>query len=177
MSETKTIQYPVATDNLRIEKSYTIEIESTPDKIFPLACPVEELRWIPDWEYSLEYSKRGINENNCIFKEQKSGPIIFGKVINTTWVTTLYDPEKHRVHFLLNMEGEAVIKWEFQCCQTGTNVSTVTWSLTFTALDRQANGLDPQTVSNGLTLIMEFLSNALKHYCETGQLISSEGGP
>ena len=173
MANQDQIQYPAALENKRVEKVSTIEIKTSPDWIFPLACPVEELRWIPNWEYNLAYSKSGINENNCIFYEWSSGPIFFGKDVNTTWVTTLYDPEKHRVHFLLNMEGKAVIKWEFKCNQTGPNVSTVTWKLTFTALDKDANGLDPQAVYAGLTLIMDFLSNTLKHYCETGEMMSS----
>jgi hypothetical protein len=113
MTNQESIQYPAATEQKRVEMMHTIEIKSTPDKIFPLGCPVEELRWTPNWEYQLVYTKSGVNENNCIFRENMSGPIFFGKPVTTAWYTTLHDPDKCRVQFLLIIEDKAVIKWKF----------------------------------------------------------------
>ncbi len=172
MANQEQMQYPAAIENKRIEKISTIEIKTSPDKVFPLACPVEELRWIPNWEYQLKYSKSGINEPNCIFTENMSGPAIFGKPVTITWVTTIHDPDKHRIHFLLVMEDKAVMKFEFQCRETGVNTTTCTWHFVFTALDKEANALNESDIENSLTAIQSFLSNSLKYYCENGKMIS-----
>ncbi len=67
MSTQETINYQPAVDMLRVEAAVTREIDAPSEHIFPLACPVEELRWIPDWEYELVYSQSGVNETDCIF--------------------------------------------------------------------------------------------------------------
>ena len=46
MKNHDSIEYRAALQNKRVEKMHTIEIKTTPNKIFPLVCPVEELRWI-----------------------------------------------------------------------------------------------------------------------------------
>ena len=103
MKKKRSINYQPATENKRIEAIVIREIKASPLKIFPLACPVEELRWIPDWDYRLIYSKSGVNETNCIFTEDKLGPHFFEKSFPTTWVTNLHDPENYRILFpLLN---------------------------------------------------------------------------
>ena len=73
MSKNQTITYRPAIANKRVEAAVTREIKASSGNIFPLACPVEELRWIPEWDYQLIYSKSGVNETNCIFNEDKSG--------------------------------------------------------------------------------------------------------
>ncbi len=172
MKNHDSIEYPAALQNKRVEKMHTIEIKSTPGKIFPLGCPVEELRWTPNWEYDLVYSKSGINENNGIFTEKMSGPVLFGKPVTTSWVTTLSDEDKGRVQWLLIAEDKAVIKWNFSMRETGTNRTTATWNLVFTALDDETNQLTEKDIEERLTLILSFISGALKHYCETGKIIS-----
>jgi len=97
MSKNQTIAYQPAIENKRVEAIVTREIKVSPYKIFPLACPVEELRWIPDWDYELIYSKSGVNETNCIFNENKSGPHFFEKPSTTTWVTALHDSDNYRI--------------------------------------------------------------------------------
>jgi hypothetical protein len=108
MSKNQTITYRPAIANKRVEAAVTREIKASPGNIFPLACPVEELRWIPEWDYQLIYSKSGVNETNCIFNEDKSGAHIFEKPLTTTWVTTIHDPENYRILFQLNLAGKAV---------------------------------------------------------------------
>jgi len=172
MTNPESIQYPAATEQKRVEMMHTIEIKSTPDKIFPLGCPVEELRWTPNWEYQLVYTQSGINEDNCIFREDMSGPILFGNPATTTWYTTLHDSDKCRVQWLLIIEDKAVIKWEFSGRETGSNTTTCTWNLIFTALNNEANELSEKGIKESLNTILNFVSNALKHYCETGKIIS-----
>lgn len=171
MITNKTITYPPAIENKRIESIVTREIKASPGKIFPLACPVEELRWIPNWEYELIYSKSGVNETNCIFNEEQSGPHFFEKPFTTTWVTAVHDPDNYRILFQLNLSGKAVINLKVEFREVGKEVSSCTWHMIFTALDKEANSMTTETIRVKMELVMNFLSEALKHYCETGEML------
>ena len=42
---------------------------ASPEKIFPLLCPVREMDWIPEWAPKLVISDSGVMEPGCIFIE------------------------------------------------------------------------------------------------------------
>ena len=171
MSKNQTITYRPAIANKRVEAAVTREIKASPRIIFPLACPVEELRWMPEWDYQLIYSKSGVNETNCIFNEDKSGIHFFEKALTTTWVTTIHDPENYRILFQLNLAGKAVIRLNVRVREVGKAVSSCTWHMVFTALDEEANAMADDTIRGKLELVMTFLAEALQHYCETGKML------
>ena len=171
MSKNQTITYQPAIENKRVEAAVTREIKASPGIIFPLACPVEELRWVPQWDYQLIYSKSGVNETNCIFNEDKSGPHFFERPLTTTWVTTIHDPDNYRVLFELNLAGKAVIRLNVRFREVARKVSSCTWHMVFTALDEEAGAMPEDTIRVKLELVMTFLADALKHYCETGEMV------
>ena len=171
MSKKQTITYQPAIENKRVEAAVTREIKESPGNIFPLACPVEELRWIPEWDYQLIYSKSGVNETNCIFNEDQSGPHFFEKALTTTWVTTIHDPDNYRILFQLNLASKAVIRLNVKFREAGQKVSSCTWRMVFTALDEEANAMADDTIRVKMELVMTFLAEALKHYCETGKML------
>jgi hypothetical protein len=53
------------------------------------------------------YSDGGAIENNCIFKEEKTSPILFDLPVPTYWVVSLYNPDEYRIQFVL-MTGTMV---------------------------------------------------------------------
>jgi hypothetical protein len=170
MSNKRSVHYQPATEKKRVEAYVTREIQSPPRAVFPMACPVEELRWIPDWDYQLLYSKSGVNETNCIFTEDKSGPHFFGKPLTTTWVTNLHDPENYRIVFQLNFGEKAVIRFCFEIQEVGIKVSRCKWHMVFTALDEEADRMEDEIIRTKLEMVMTFLAEALKAYCETGEM-------
>jgi hypothetical protein len=172
MAINQSITYQPSTEYKRVEAAVTREIMLSPCKIFPLACPVEELRWIPEWDYQLIYSKSGVNEANCIFNEDKSGFHFFEKPLTTTWITTTHEPDRHFVIFQINLDGKAVIRFEVRFREVAVNVSTGTWHMTFTALDDEANAMSVDAIRAKMELLMTFLADALKHYCETGEMLA-----
>jgi len=170
MSPDQTITYQSATEYKRVEAAVTRKIMASPHKIFPLACPAEELRWIPQWDYQLIYSKSGVNESNCIFNEDKSGLHFFEKPMTTTWITTTHDPVGYLIIFQIYLGGKAVIRLEIRFRAVGVNVSSVSWHMVFTALDDEANAMPVETIQARMELMMAFLADLLKHYCETGKM-------
>ena len=156
----------------REHESFSISINAPVEKIFPLACPVEELKWINAWAYSMVYSNSGKNENNCIFIENMSAQHIMGteKSEPTYWVTTLYDSENHVIHFLL-VCSSTVTKLEIIMRMVNPQDAEVTWDMTVTAIKDEANSSFDETMKDRMKLMMTFLGHSLKYYCETGMIL------
>jgi len=171
MTKNQTITYQPAIEYKRVEAAVTREIKAPVSTIFPLACPVEELRWIPEWSFQLIYTQTGVNETNCIFNEYKSGLHLFEKQLATTWVTSIHDPDRYHILFHLNFAGKAAIRFDLTFREVAKKVSSVTWQMVFTALDEEANAMPEDMIREKMELMMTFLAEALKHYCETGEMI------
>ena len=51
----------------RVTHEYIQTNAASPERVFPLLCPVREADWIPGWRYKLIYSESGVAELGCIF--------------------------------------------------------------------------------------------------------------
>ena len=142
-------------------------IKAPMENIFPLLCPVEELKWIDNWQYQLVYSDSSVNENNCIFRENMSGLILFDSPITITWITTLYDPDSH-IQFVLICGKMAVIKFDIELRDQGNGSSSIQFKFTYTSLKEDT--VD-ETTKGKLMTILAFLTTSLKYYCETGEIL------
>jgi hypothetical protein len=159
----------------REHESFTLTISASVEKIFPLACPVEELKWIKDWAYNMIYFGSGRNENNCIFTENISASGIMGSEFSepTYWITTLYNPYDHVIHWLL-IRSSTVTKLEFSVKSLSLGESEVVWDMTITAIKEEANSAFDETIKNRMKLMMAFIGHSLKSYCETGTIFIFE---
>jgi len=147
-------------------------IKATPDECFSLACPVEELKWIDNWQFDMIYSDSGKNEDNCIFREEMSGAAVLNLPgLSAYWCTTLYDHADHRFHSLLIYGDKGVSKFEFKAGDAGDGGSTVTWRLTFTALNEEGNDIADDSLEQRMSLMLVFLGRSAKHYLETGEML------
>ncbi len=155
----------------RVTRTQEVEIKARPGEIFPLACPVEELKWIDNWKYDMVYSKSGINEENCIFWEDFSGPVLFDANVTTTWITSLYEPENGRINFVLITGDRSVINFKFDVFDSGNGVSTCRFDFVFTLLKEEKEREADSIVEEKLGIILNFLGDSLKHYCETGEIL------
>lgn len=166
------IDYQPAIDNKRVNASLTKEIKAAKDKIFPLVCPVEELRWIPNWEYNLLHSKSGVNETNCIFTEEKSGPVLFDAPVIATWITAKHNQENGHVLFQIILENRGILHFDFQIREVGKDICSCIWDMTFSALDEESNAKTDEEIIERIKLIIGFLSETLTHYCEAGEMLN-----
>ncbi|MDH3211244.1 MAG: hypothetical protein OEM05_02055 [Myxococcales bacterium] len=143
-------------------------IQAPPVTIFPLLCPIEEYKWIDEWECELVYSDSGVVEDNCIFREEISSAL-FGSSAPATWITTLHDPDNARRHFVI-VNDELVRKAEVSIEDSGEGVSTVKWTTIATTLNEKGNE-HFEDLEGRLQLMLRFIATSLKHYCETGQIL------
>jgi len=161
------------TNAKRISSTHEEMINAPAEKIFPLACPVEELKWIDGWgdQHELVYTDSGVNEKNCIFKEYMSGLILFDKPVTTTWITVRHDPKEKQVEFVLVIGQKATIKFDLDIKGEDNGFSKCTWAFIFTALDEETDSIDEKVIKEKLVAIQTSLASMLKHYCETGGMM------
>jgi hypothetical protein len=151
----------------RIVCSVNETIKAPLDKIFPLLCPVEESKWINNWEYQLICSDSGVNEKGCIFIEEISGPVLFGLPVKTKWITTLHEPNT-RIQFVLVSEEMSIIIFDIELSDQGNDSSSAQFRFTYIPLREDAIG---ETTKEKLMLILTLLMSWLKYYCETGEML------
>lgn len=73
----------------RVALEYQASINSRPERIFPLLCPVREYDWIPQWQCTMIYSQSGFAEPGCVFQTD------FGDGYGVeTWVVSHYQPDQ-----------------------------------------------------------------------------------
>jgi len=156
----------------RVVESHNEIIKGPPGKLFPLLCPVQEYKWIDKWGCDIIFSNSEGVENNCIFKEHKSGPILFDSVIPTYWTVSYYDPTNFRIQFVLMSEHVAITKIDIEIIDIGSGKSSVSWAIIITAINNEANNRINKSTNNKAKMYLTVLGKALKHYCESGEKLS-----
>src|SRR5436190_23069018 len=77
----------------RATHTHRLPLRASPEKVFPLFCPVRETEWADGWLPDLVVSSSGVAERDCVFTtSDKRGPVI--------WYITCYEPEKFQVEML-----------------------------------------------------------------------------
>ena len=92
----------------RIAHEYTQTNSASPERVFPLLCPVREAEWVPDWQYRLIYSESGIAELGCVFTTRDDDGS------ETTWVVTEYAPVAFKIAFAWFTPGLLVAQINIQ---------------------------------------------------------------
>ena len=77
----------------RVVKAYRQSIESTPEQVFPLLCPVREVEWLDGWAYRMVHSVSGLVEPGAVFTTSAPGDA------DTVWVVSRHDPSLGIVEF------------------------------------------------------------------------------
>lgn len=155
----------------RVHWSRQETIKAPAATIFPLLCPVLEEKWIPDWQYEMVYSDSGVNETNCIFTEDVSGPFVVDAAVTTAWHTIVHDPENNEIIFFLVQGDRSVVRVDVKIEANDCRTSTVIWDMTFTSMSPLTDELGDDQIKAGLVGFIDFIASLLKHYCETGEML------
>ena len=148
-------------------------IKAAPREVFPLLCPVLEDKWIPGWECDLLYTRSGINETGCVFRENLSGPNLFEEPVTATWITILHDPQATRVEFIIMYENRAVARSSVQVSLAENGYSRINWSKELTSLSPKNDRFPDQDIHDKMLFSLDFLADTLTHYCETGRMMEA----
>jgi len=148
----------------RIVRDYTIHISATPDRIFPLLCPVREYEWIETWKCEMIYSKSGFAELGCIFKTRHAGDDA-----DDYWTVVKYEPGRE-IEFVVT-SNLRIMLYRFVLIPEGNDRTKIFVEQVATALDEKSESRIEDT---GFTLHMKILEIMLEHFAVTGKMIPNE---
>lgn len=158
----------------RIQIAQTGRIDAPVERVFPLACPYEEYKWIDGWDCDIIHSKSGRIEDGCIFTETRSVPLLHDSHDGvTTWYAVLHDPESFRLHFVL-VTPISIIKYRIEMEDLGDATTSVNLDLTLTALNERGNAFIHRGGKERVSAMLAGLGRMLKHYCETGEMLKAQ---
>ena len=149
----------------RIVRTFTHRIEASPDRIFPLLCPVRELEWIEGWAADLVYAESGVAEKHCVFETD------LPRAGRLTWMVSLYDPARCAIEFVITRQGSHVEKLEIAGEDNGDGSSTLRWTRVYTSLSPEGAAFLEGYTDGPLTERMERVGKALEHYLRTGEML------
>jgi hypothetical protein len=155
----------------RVMASHNEIIKGSPGKIFALLCPVQEYKWIDKWDCEIIYSDSGGVENNCIFIEDKTGPVLFESDIPTYWTVSYYDQTNYNVQFVLMSDNIAITKINVEIKDIGADKSSASLVIIITAMCEEANNKIHKSTQNKANMYLTVLGKSLKHYCESGEML------
>lgn len=136
---------------------------STPDKVFPLLCPVLEKEWIDGWEYEMIFSMSGVVEKGCVFQTLSHSNV------KTTWYTTRHEPEQFIIEFVRVTPGEMIVRIYIRLSDNnnGTTVANIMYE--YTPLSESGNSWIEKESDAVFNANMTYWENAINHYLQTGQ--------
>lgn len=149
-------------------------------EIFPLCCPVREEEWIDGWTkdtYELVYARSGLNEKNCVFRENYTKQLFFGKEGPTAWVTTVHEPAHFALEFLLIFGDIAVLNRNTRLEELDARATACDCTDTMTLLGDAMNDAELDVLATKMKGFLHFTWNTLKHYCETGEVLKGQLPP
>jgi hypothetical protein len=160
--------------NRRVYCTHASEIHAPAGKVFPLLCPVKEYDWIDGWDCRLVFTGSGTNEEGCIFTEGIMGPVLAGSPVSSTWITNRYDEENHHIQFVIFVHGMAVIRYDVALMDRDNGLTRVEMKFEITAMNDKIGRLSDEEIRARLMSVVTFLTQALKHYCETGEMLKQD---
>jgi hypothetical protein len=117
----------------RVAHEYTQTNDASPEKVFPLLCPVREAEWVPGWLYRLIYSQSGVAEDGCVFATPNDDDT------ETTWMVTEYDPVKFRIAFSWIHPGVMTAQISIALTEKSDGKTSARIRYTYTGLSPEGN--------------------------------------
>ena len=146
--------------------TYSRHISASPEKTFPLLCPVREYEWIESWKGKLVHSNSGVAESDCVFTNTS-----FEAIGPETWTCSRYEPP-HRIDYV-RMSAHTVIRLELDLAPAGTG-TRLTAALVITALDRTGDEFLAGCNSGTCEAQFKPCFLMLDHFLKTGAMLPAK---
>jgi hypothetical protein len=152
----------------RVVRTYTQTINSTPDVIFPLLCPVRESDWLEGWKYTMLYSSSGVAELGAIFSTPQEGES------DTIWIVTKHDPQEHEVEFARVTPGSRAAFIRIKVIPAASNSSYVAIEYTHTALTPEGIAFVRGYSEDEFLNMVQTWERSMNQYLETRRTLQAE---
>ena len=91
----------------RATHTYRQTLNASPERVFPLLCPVRETEWAAGWEPHLVVSSSGVAERDCVFTTPSEGT-------EAIWYVTRHEPDAGFVEMLKITPGVTACRLEIR---------------------------------------------------------------
>ena len=138
---------------------------ATPNKAFPLLCPVRETDWIPGWSPKLVISNSGLMELDCIFVEPDSPN-------DATWIVTRYIVDRF-VEMYRVAPNVTVSKFSIELFPYKEHLTHATIAYEHVALSEAGEKIVAAFTEDHFNAFMEHFNTAINHYLTHGEMIDA----
>lgn len=150
----------------RFERRAQFETHGSPDKVFPLLCPVREYEWIPGWKCTMHYSRSGVAEKNAVFTTAR---MLRARAV--VWSCITYEPDSF-VEYLMVSGRDGVIRLSIGLESKGEDRTEVTWEMVFTATSPIGHRVGRHQFSEAaFREMIASRKGELDHFLTTGEMI------
>lgn len=146
-----------------VTKEYCQTIYASPDKVFPLLCPVREAEWLDGWRYTMIHSQSGLVENGAVFSTPQEGEL------DTFWVVTKYDPSNFRVQFARFTHQSRVCVLDIGVRHCDERSSYVDITYTYTGISSAGNKFIDGITDDVFRADMKHWENSVNYFLKTGE--------
>jgi hypothetical protein len=151
----------------RVTHEFTQTNNATPEKVFPLLCPVHEADWAPGWQYRLIYSDSGVAELGCVFTTPNPPNHAFPE---KTWIVTDYDPAAFRIGYVWINPGRVATELRIQLTRkSDTTLANIRYR--YTGLSEEGNREIEGYDENWFRNMMEGWQSAINEYLCNGKTL------
>jgi len=146
--------------------TYRQRLHASPDRVFPLLCPVREAEWADGWLPEFVASSSGVVERDCVFVT----PEKHGKAI---WYVTRHEPERWFVEMLKILPGVTACRLEIQLSEDGDGCfADITYS--HTSIGPDGDEFVAKFTTDYYREFMQAWKRELNHFLKTGRRLANE---
>ncbi len=154
---------------IRVSRSYTQSLLDSPEKVFPLLCPVRETEWVNNWDPRLVISASGLIESDCIF-------VMPDEPGDSIWIVTQWNPDSFFVEFIKVIPGYTVGRIDIQLRRSKAEHTLADITYCFTALSPAASQFIDRFTEDYYESFMKEWESEMNHFLETGKKKELHGG-
>lgn len=147
----------------RATHTFTQKLVASPDRVFPLLCPVREADWLDGWDPLVVFTTSGVAEPECVFMTKAAPhPAI--------WFVTRHEPEGGFVEMLKISPEVTACRLQIQLAATSDGCeATITYS--HTSLGPQGDVFVAGFTDGFYEGFMRKWETRMNHYLRTGETL------
>ena len=148
---------------VRATRTFTQKLAASPERVFPLLCPVREADWLEGWDPLVVFTSSGVAEPGCVFMTKAAPhPAI--------WFVTRHEPERGFVEMLKISPEVTACRLQVQLAATSEGCeATITYS--HTSLGPQGDVFVAGFTDEFYEGFMREWETRINHYLRTGETL------
>ena len=148
---------------VRATRTFTQKLAASPDRVFPLLCPVLEADWLEDWDPLVVFTNSGVAEPECVFMTKAAPhPAI--------WFVTRHEPERGFVEMLKISPEVTACRLSIQLAAAGDGCEAlITYS--HTSLGPRGDEFVAGFTEEFYEGFMREWETRMNHYLKTGKAL------